>query len=137
MALEKIKDILTLLDLDFSPQKKLDGLLHLGDGDGSGDSTGRLTNVRRRSSHVSRFCSGDDWSQRFSATQCFQFDGARYLRNYVLESRELSLFAALLFGILVLGTEDDFLQFFKLDLESLSDLEDVFYLAAAGALDFW
>ena len=133
MALVKIRDILKLLDLDFSPQKKLDGLVHIGYGDGSGDLTGRLIDVSRRPSHVSRFCSGDDWSQRFSATQCLQFGRARWLRNYVVESREISLFAAFLFGIMVLGTEDDFLPFFRLDLESLSDLEDAFYLAAAGA----
>ena len=134
MALEKIRNILTLLDLDFLSNEKLDGQLHLGDVDGSDDDfTGRLTDVRRRSSHVSRFCTGDDYSETFSATQCSQFDGKRYLRNYVVESREQSLFAGLLFGILVLGTEDEFLQFFKLDLGPLCDLEDAYYLAAAGA----
>jgi len=133
MALTKIHSILCLLDLEFSGRKKLDGMVRIGVGDGLDDLTGRVTDVSRRPSRICRPHSGDSWSQTFSATQCLEYNRTRWLRHYCCESRELSLFSALVFGIMCLGSEADFLQFFRLDLEFLSDLEDCFYLVGSGA----
>ena len=105
----------------------------IGVGDGFGDLSGRVTDVSRRPSRVNRVHSGDHWSQAFSATQCLEYNRTRWLRHFCCESRELSLFSGLVFGIMCLGGEADFLQFFRSDLEFLSDLEDCFYFVASGA----
>ena len=95
--------------------------------------SGRVTDVSRRPSRVRRVHSGDSCSQTFSTTQCLEYNRTRWLRHYCCESRELFLFSAFVFGIMCLGSEADFLQFFWSDLEFLSDLKDCFYFVASGA----
>ena len=55
MALTKIKEIVCLLDLDWTGRKKLDGgLVRIGSVDGRDDLTGRVTDELHRPSCVRR-----------------------------------------------------------------------------------
>ena len=134
MPLELLRECLKLIDFK-SERSRLSGEFRIGvEDDVMNDLNGDDSARWRAALDEFRPYSGDQATTNvFPVVQAMVFEGQHRLRCYLGESRQYSLMASILFGVLALLPYPEFLDFFKLDFQKLYQIEEHFYLCIHGA----